>query len=218
MDGPRPPYIEEILAELHEDARGRLKEELLPGERFLWAGRSYQGAFRPFGYVLGALMFFALTVACVSCVTFGIVGKGGPRHVSEGLFLTAVLTGLGAVGFALSLAALLKGEVGNRWNRAQQLYAVTDRRLIMRSPTFDRSGIETRTIDLGLIGRIHRIEYPDGLGAVSFRAELGSGIADVEHGGDDSTSTFKLERVAEVRRVELLLRQAVADANARVTP
>ena len=214
MDDPRPPDIEEILAELHEDARGRLKEELLPGERFLWAGRSHQDPFRWFGYLLAGILLLVFTISSFTSISMGF-GRDRIRHdSSDGLLIAGTVTAIAAVITAISIAASLKGAIERRWIRTQHLYAVTDRRLIMRSPTFDRSGIEIRTIDLGLIGRIHRVEYPDGLGAVSFRAELGSGIADIAHGGGDSISTFKLERIAEVRRVELLLRQAVTDAKA----
>jgi hypothetical protein len=213
MDGPRPPDIEEILAELHEDARGRLKEELLPGERLLWAARRHREPIHPSGYLSGALFLLACLVASVASFWFGTRPEWSGDDEAGALAAAGIVAGLGAFITALVMGSGLKSALDKRRMSPQHLFALTDRRLIMRSPTTDLRGIEIRTFDLPLLGNIHRVEYPDGLGAVAFRVASGSRLrVDPEHGGVEPDGSYTMDRIPEARRVELLLRQAFAEA------
>lgn len=211
MDEPQPPDIEDILAELHEDARGRVKEELLPGERLLWAARSHRDPFRPGGYVVAFLMAAVLSVGAFSSLRYAFATDraGNP---ADSLVALGILLAVVAAVTALATVASLKGAMSKRWIRSQHLYAITNRRVILRTPTFDRQGIEVRAIDLPAVGGIHRTEYPDHLGTLTFSVEgPGPKVVDPEHGTVDPFDSYRLEKIPEIRRVELLLRQTVAD-------
>jgi hypothetical protein len=88
--------------------------------------------------------------------------------------------------------------------------------VILRTPTFDRLGIQVHAIDLPAIANIHRIEYPDNLGTLNFSVEGPNpkGV-DPEHGEAEPYDFYRLEKIAEIRRVELLLRDAVAERRSR---
>jgi hypothetical protein len=219
MDEPQPPDIEDILAELHEDARGRIKEELLPGERLLWAARSEQDPFRVSGYVLNLILL--LSFAAGSVILFRQVAaadRAGPPRNVDLLVALGVVAGIAAVITGIVLAASLKGAINSRWTRSQHLYAITNRRVIQRTPTFDRLGIEVRAIDLHTVGSIHRTEYPGRLGTLTFSVE-GPGpkpsVVDPEHGVVEPFDAYRLEKIPDIRRVELLLRQAAAERRAQ---
>lgn len=211
MDEPQPPDIEDILAELHEDSRGRVKEELLPGERLLWAARSHRDPFRLSGFALN--LFVTLTFAAGSFIAFRYVFSAERQgRTPDGLVAIAILLGIAAAISAIVFASSIASERNKRWTRSQHLYAITNRRVILRTPTYDRLGVEVRTIDLPAVGSIHRTEYPDQLGTLTFSVE-GSGpkVVDPEHGTVDPFETYRLEKIPEIRRVELLLRQTIAD-------
>ena len=86
-------------------------------------------------------------------------------------------------------------------------YALTDRRAIIWRPVAGSDGIEVYTYDRGKIGRLHRVEYPDGSGDVVF------GLPNELH-----HPLRGFEGVAEVRRVEDLVRRTLMTGDSEAGP
>lgn len=164
-----------------------------------------------------ALLSMIFAVGSCASFRFAYTSERAMGEAPESLIAIGLLAGFGAVVAGIVFAAMLKGVLNTRWTRLQHLYAITDRRVIMRTPTFDRLGIEVRVLDLPAVGKIHRTEYPDGLGTLNFLVVTGPRGIDPDHGAMDQYEYHSLEKIPAIRRVELLLRQSAAQSRSRAT-
>ena len=89
---------------------------------------------------------------------------------------------------------------------AGQVYALTDRRAVIWVPA-ERSAVAVHTFQRGAIDgkALHRVQYPDGSGDVLFQGHYYAGVAG-------------FLGIAEVRRVEELVRRFLVDPNRKADP
>lgn len=188
---------EGIDGELREDDRARVKSEIDPTERLLWLGRPMA---RPAPLGRGFSAFAAVAavawVVAIGCaVTTGRRGWGHGDAAGLGVFALAV-AGIDSTG--LSLYLLNRRSTRARLGRT--LYALTDRRAIIWTPSGRPGGVAVHSISRSAVTKVHRVEYPDGSGDVVFRQPT-----DMESIGTPSG----FEMVPEVVRVERLVRESL---------
>jgi hypothetical protein len=142
--------------------------------------------------------------------TFSDVPGGGPQLV-PGFWASSMST----LGFML---AVLGATVGiftlislalTRWDRqlrARRVYALTDQRAIFWSPVSGTQAFTVRVFPRGSIKPelIERTEYPDGSGTLSLQGRFR------DHGN--------FEGVAEVRRIEEMVRRYLVASDPSTTP
>ena len=198
-----------LMDETGQYLLGRLKPELKPGERLLWASRgdrpsptearrSPRGGFAwAFRLGLAAVACFLIAAVLVSNrleeVAVGAVVIG----LVAGLFSGAVL--LGSIASALAWSA-------ERARLAHRIYALTDARALILEPMPRSSAVIVHTFPKGSIRPedLTRMQYPDGSGDLVFRAAL------VGPGG--------FYGVADVRQVDHLVRQFLIPADPERAP
>jgi hypothetical protein len=120
----------------------------------------------------------------------------------EGLMIGAgIISAL--IGIISAIIAI--GTLIERWSSGNvsrpRVYALTDLRAITWTPWPNSPAVEIRTVARGSITSLHRLEYPDGSGDVMFSAPTESGRS--------GASGF--ERIADVRRIEDLVRRTLVD-------
>ena len=184
---PEPDTLPEELIHL-------VKPELQPGERLLWTSRAGAGApstaLWPSSWSAW-IWFFGFVAVGVCCLGL----SNNQRPGVDGL--------LAAIGVLSEITALffVVGFVSNcfsRWDERRkmtgQVYALTDRRAVIWAPA-KRSAVSVHTFQRGTIRAevLHRVQYPDGSGDISFRVSY------------QEPSGFR--GIAEVRRVEELIRR-----------
>lgn len=169
MDDPRLPAVDPT-APLSDDDRARLKAELKPGERVLWASGSRHD---PMGDDEGCL----LPVAGAAMMSW-VVGVGGILYSIQveqpGGTVGTVLGVSGLVfAFLFTFGTFVSAWSGwqNRGQRKRRLYALTDARAIFWEPGDGRSVVVSH-LPHGQIRRVWRVEHPDGAGDVVFRASV----------------------------------------------
>lgn len=187
------------LDDLPDDLRARIKAELAPGERLLWAAKGdptrKPGVMGPLIGGLVAAVF--LTVGSVNlAAAFNILAR--PAGSGEGpIVLGSVLV---IIGFLCGVGTVV-GWFFRRSERRQvtgNLYVLTDQRAILWKPVAGTAAVEVHTIGPGAIKKIHRLELPDGSGDVIFAAD-----------DEESWEQPSLLGVREVRRVEELIRRTL---------
>ena len=183
--------------DLPDDLRARIKTELVPGERLLWAakGEPTRQPDGPGPLIGGAVAAIFLTFGFVNLgVGFNIPARpGGQADVP-----TVAGTVLAIIGslFALGTVIGWSSRRSERKKVARTLYVLTDQRAIFWKPVTGTAAVEVHTIARGTVKKIHRLELPDGSGDVIFAAD-----------GEKSWDPPRLEGVREVRRVEDLIRR-----------
>jgi hypothetical protein len=197
MDGPPE------LDDLPDDLRARLKGELAPGERLLWAGRPLPKPVRvTSGYIVAAMV--ALGFAAIFVVLLALPmpqpnqfekpDQGG--RVAAGIvsgFLAFLIIYFTIRGWQQKFATA-RGEV-------RRLYALTDRRAILWQPVIGSEAVTVTSYYPRLIEKLYRVENPDGSGDVKF-----SGAGPWGSGFDN---------IADVRRVEDLVRMNLGHGGGR---
>jgi hypothetical protein len=185
---------------LSDDIRACVKGELEPGERLLWAARS-EPMFQGVGFAFYA--FSALTIILLSLGLIGMSRGLNRQRVNDGNEMVAGMV------FAGGASAVLLGLIGNWRSKVKEhalasrsLYAITDRRAIIWAPEPKGNAVRIRTIPRGEVYNLVRLENPDGSGSVLFT----SSKDDTTHHIDAQWYTFGFRHVADVRRVELLVR------------
>lgn len=158
--------------EVSEELLERIKPELEPNERLLWAAEgSEREYYRPLANLPSSLVWagafwiaaFALAVASAETSKekswiFGIVA--GVLAFIAFLISTSIIAGLFSSGSAIP-------------NGSLSLYALTDRRAIVWKPVARaQSAWSVRTVARGMVDEISRIELPDGSGDVKFAAHV----------------------------------------------
>lgn len=181
--------------EIPEELLAAIKSELAPDERLLWIDQARRrGGEGRSGWITAIIWALGCGVVSAVCTALAIQ----PRSVGS-LSETAAIVGLlsGIIGFFILVGMLtcwLSG-LGERWAQRAVLYALTDRRAIIRRPQAGTRGVMVESIERGGVQSIHRVEYPDGSGGVFLQgAKPGAGVT-------------TLDRVADVRRVEALAKR-----------
>ena len=189
--------MSELDEGLSDELRARIKRELEPAERVLWAARC-DAPVEPFGpgfYIGGALAIFFLGMGL-----FLIAASRISRHSASESTLGG---GLACLGFAcLPITGLIAGWNGrcnNRRRMANTLDAATDRRVIIWIPEPKGDAVRVQTLGRGQFKNLVRIERPDGSGTIEFhgmREEVDFGYF----------HAFTFAGIPDVRRVEYIVR------------
>jgi hypothetical protein len=203
VDDLLPSAPEEIEGELSDAIRSRVKSELHPGERLLWASGSLplmaSPGVRTIITSLLALVLFTYAMASLSLLVQNPLGQIGP-------FITfGVISGIVCLCLVLGSFASWHQRRTDRARAAETFYDVTDRRAILWKPSYKKGAVEIHTIPRGKLVNVHRIEYADGHGDVIFSYQR---VGNDEVGG---WRPIGFEGVAEVRRVEELVRRILLD-------
>ena len=216
-DGPWPD-LGTTLEDLPDDLRARIKAELDPGERLLWAA---QAAPRPAragegsGGMSGrraAVSFGALGLSLFAAgAALSMRGHGPQFEVSHVIYEAPGLlaaAGLGAGGIALFLAGfVVAGRSVQRIEEvrlARNLYALTDRRAILWSPVQRSDALEVYSYPRDKIIGVHRVEFPDGFGDVALKLDTGR--------SPYFWGPTRFHGIAGVRDVEGLVRRVYLEA------
>lgn len=182
----------------------RIKPELAPGERLVWAGQS-KPSHRYSGRTVA--MIWAAGFGTIGVLAFAglfeILGATLSKANADG-FLATVAVGSSAIAFLIlvGLFAHGLGSMGQRPVMSSSLYALTDSRAIIWSP----SGGSVLVVShrRGTFKGVHRVEFADGSGSVHFTTPSVNPYG---------TPTGFLE-VADARRVEALVRlHLIADSS-----
>jgi hypothetical protein len=197
--------------EFDEDLRDRIKVELDPGERVLWAGRP-QPKKVPIegGAIFLALLDLVLILVAAACF---IRAFRSPLTDNSGPIFFGVLALIFAFFTSLGLISGAKRRRRDRENRQRTCYALTDRRVIIWQagghlystwqPGGQSAAIQVVSHERAVIKSIHRLEYPDGSGDVVIcRSEV-----------ENAWLPGNIEGVADVRRVERLFRDVLLGEN-----
>lgn len=185
-----PPALDDLA----DDDRARVKAELAPGERLLWAGRPIPKPVRVTGgYLIAA--FFALGCGAI-CVLLILslrapAGRFAPAE-NDGRTVGAFSAGFLAVITTWMTISAWRSKLAAARGEARRIYALTDRRAIFWQPVAGSEGVIVTSYRPELIENLYRIENPDGSGDVKFS------------GTGPSGSGF--DNIADVRRVEDLVR------------
>jgi hypothetical protein len=205
MDGPSAHDPGSIDDELSDGLRARVKAELEPGERLLWAARPFL-RHEPLsgGFLAGVLIAIVLSVAGgLSFVKF----FQDPLQQLKGLLTLGLMLGIGDVVLILGLVSSRLHKRYERARMAGTLYALTDRRAIIWTPESSSGAFKVVTIPRGAVSGVHRVQYPDGSGDVLFKAKGSVFQYDEEYWGPSG-----FLGVAEVRRVEEQVRRTLVDS------
>lgn len=193
--------------DLSDDAHARIKAELRPDERLIWAAESGQAARAPNS---GCLVPFAF-MAPLSWIV-GIVGLsiGVQPDVRGGVAAVAGVAGI-IFGFLFTFGLVSAGwEASRQRGRMRSLYALTNSRAIFWEPEVNGRGVTISQLPHREILRVWRVEHPNGLGDVVFRVKV-SGPLTPEFDGHCQGFCG----ISEARRVEELVRQHSEQARSR---
>lgn len=195
-DGFFPAIGDELGDGLGETLRARVKAELEPGERLLWASRSapppapMSVAFFIWG-AIALLVFFFGTVALLA-------GVQRTRWIDDNSpTLPGVLMDTVSGIIIICLIGHLVSKRIERRGQAEVCYAITDRRAIAWIPEPQGAGIRVKSLSRGRIKDLARVERPDGSGTLEFRLPAGE---------IDPFDREMFNDIPEVRRVEQIVR------------
>ncbi len=189
---------DEIGDGLDELLRARVKGELEPGERLLWAGRSMPP--RPKS-AMAHVVWFIVGMLFLGFGLFGIIHSlstprpplnPGDQTMGAGLVF-------GVIG-GIILTVTIASAVAKRLQAARETgvcYAVTDRRAISWEPEENGDAVRVQSSPKGRIGDVVRVERPDGSGSLEFT---------LARNPDDYWSPAGFKHIQEVRRVEQIVR------------
>ncbi|MEO6807938.1 MAG: hypothetical protein ABI353_02365 [Isosphaeraceae bacterium] len=198
-----PPLFD--LDDLPDDLRGRIKAELVPGERLLWAAQAIPRQSESLGcYLFGGLLALAAIIVSSLALSayFGFEIHSNTR--TDHLLSLALAMGLGGFVIVLSMIFCWWIDWAEVRKTANKLYAMTDRRAIIWVPSEHAGAVEVHSISARMVGKIHRVENTDGSGDVMF-----TGRADGPY-----LNPWGFDGVANVRRVEDLVRQILVNPDA----
>lgn len=205
MDTPFPLGSDEVGGDLPDDLRGRIKSELIPGERLLWAARARPRRPR---FSFAYLVWYLIATIILGLGGFSLAafwGAFGYRDEDDAALKLGFAAGV--VGFFVTVVTTcVWASRRAQWARtANTLHALTDRRAIIWTPVMNSDGIEVHTIERGRVEKIHRVEYPDGSGDVILTYPGDS----VAYNPDFVPERVGFKDIPEVRRVEDLLRKTL---------
>jgi hypothetical protein len=190
---------DELSGQLDGDMCARIKAELEPGERLLWAGSSNPPPERfGWGYFLfGAVAAFLFLLGTATLAdAFGRFGRRPPEQSS-------MVGGLFFYGVAGIIVIAIFGSMTNdrikRRAAANVLYTITDRRVISWVPDSQAGGVRVRSLPKGHILDVVRVERSDGSGKIEFACS--------EPAARYNFHTNELQDIPNVRRVEQIIRR-----------
>jgi hypothetical protein len=193
---------EEFHGDLTEQLRARVKGELEPGERLLWAARSLG---EPFALGTAFLIVAGVAVVLLAIATWLIAFPSAWGHFDADRATKGFVCGAFGLVLTLGLLANLFSRRVARSRMTRVCYALTDRRAIIWVPEPRSDATRVYTILRGRIKSLVRVERPDGTG-------------DLEFSVTDSFPDFHwyplaFKRVADVRRVEQIVRNNLIRAD-----
>ncbi len=200
---------ESIDHDLTDDVRARIKSELEPGERLLWAARPIareESLSR--GFLVWSLI--AAVLAIIGGVSLGwaflSTDRSGEGFLSLGLFLGAF-----DILVIFTLVSVRRQKRSGSITRSRMIYALTDRRAILWSPepAPNLGAFKVVTIPRGGFSAVHRIEFDDGSGDIVFRER----VMGMDYEVFPPLGFFG---VAEVRRVEEQIRRTLIVQDAKL--
>ncbi len=205
-DDPFSIEPDALGGDLPEEMHGRIKSELVPGERVLWAGRAIARPVKPgCGYLAGGgialTLFFFGGLALAAAL--GVLPRLRSREPDD-FFTGIICSGIGAF-VVFAMFATWRSKKAEQARTARQLYSVTDRRAIIWKPAISTDALEIHSIGRGRIETVHRIEYPDGSGDVVFNFPGGPPVNHPDYIPD----SIRFKGIPEVRRVEDLVRRTL---------
>jgi hypothetical protein len=182
---------------LTDDLRARVKSELQPGERVLWAAHS-NPPIEPRG--LGFYFVCMITLVIFAIGLFFITPpRVGPNAGGGSTFgVGLVVLGIDSL-FMMSLIAGWNGRRTHRRQMSNTCYAISDRRVIIWVPELKGDAIRVQALERGQFKYLIRTERPDGSGTLEFSAAPRDADFGYYH-------RFTLANIPEVRRVEQIVR------------
>lgn len=208
---------------LPAERAARIKAELAPGERLVWAGGPDAGRASRHRMVL-------LAAAGLLMAAGGVFGIGGGHEDIRGFLAAEGLRGglAAVVVFALLFIVmilllialiLVMQDLPTQDGIRRTCYALTDRRAIVWIPSRGTEGTEVRSFRPADLNTLFRIERPDGTGDLIFREDVTAAAAmacTFPPGASVPTTTPVATRhgffgIAEVRRIEHLVRQTLVE-------
>lgn len=160
---------DEVGDGLDELLRTRVKGELEPGERLLWAGQSMPP--RPkigVGYYIWLGIAILVLGVGVVFIWQAVTGPR-PRFNNDDTPLGRGIISCIAGGALLSFTLLWRlGKHKEAALNAGSCYAVTDRRAIAWTPEPGTDAVRVHSWTKGRIGDVVRVERPDGSGSLEF--------------------------------------------------
>ncbi len=197
-----PDPFEPRSIEIPEAISSRVKPELAPGERLVWAVESHRRDV-PSDRGLGCgVLVMAVAVALSGLCGMAASGMFSRRFPQTEEFLSVVAGASAFVAVVVFVMVLLglRDRSANRAAQRPSVYALTDRRAIVWKPRPDGPGVGVFSFPRGTIRSVDRVENPDGSGDVLFGPH--------DFGSHRPTG---FTDVAEVRRVEALARRLLLD-------
>jgi hypothetical protein len=187
----------ELEDRLSDDLRARVKRELEPGERLVWAAWSNPPV-EPHG--VGFYVVRMITLGFLVLGLYLIVPRRHVRHWDDG---SGKVVGIGALLISgLAIMSMTANWNNRRKERRRQMgtcYAVTDRRAIVWAPELDGRAIRAQAMRRPLVKNLVRIERPDGSGHLGFSDEPVALAFGYYH-------QFAFAHIPDVRRVEQIVR------------
>jgi hypothetical protein len=162
-----PAFSDAVGDELPDELRARVKAELDPGERLLWAGRPSSARLGGSTPTSAKVAVGALAVATTDVLVVATTPLSRNDVVfTVGLFLglVALIVGLFA---ALGTIAEFTRRAKKKKKRAATVYALTDRRALFWTPVGEGS-VAVHSVPRGGVSIVYRVEHPDGTGDVMF--------------------------------------------------
>jgi hypothetical protein len=194
------PSDDGLGSEVSQDLRARVKRELEPGERLLWATMSRPRPI-PLGakFFLGCAAFPVFIIVAAAAFANGFGHLGAPPRANEA---APVMLGMIMVTFAIMLTAGLSitwfSRPADARRISQTCYAVTDRRAILWVPDAKTDAVRIISVRRGEIESVIRAERPDGSGDLEMWTR--------GYVGHFPWHPFGFRNVPDVRRVELIVR------------
>jgi hypothetical protein len=189
----------ELGESLTDSLRARVKAEIAPGERLLWAGQSHP----PVVPLDAGTVISAVAVVLLPTLLVGIFVLRALTIEYLRLPMNEAMFG-GLVASLLGCALALGKIVG--WNKARAerrrkadvCYAVTDRRAIFLIPEPKADAVRVIVVPKGQITDLVRVERSGGFGSLELY---------IPHfGGRFPWYPFGLQDIPDVRRAEQIIR------------
>lgn len=151
---------------LPEEWLARIKPELAPGERLIWAGQAKRPR-GPSGRTAATL--WASAFAAIGAFGFaGLFGMLGPQLREASGLMALMGVGASSISF-LTVVGLVSHVLATGVNYSPlraSLYVLTDARAIAWTPF--GGGVTVQSTRRGAVKSLHRVEYADGSGNVVF--------------------------------------------------
>jgi hypothetical protein len=188
------------VVDIPDDLLARVKPELRPGERLVWAGRPVRVppiSRSSLAWATGCLGISYSLAAFFLALFFGVATAWiEPLEVFKvlGTICTAV------AGFATIVCAVGGiNDLDERRRVAREVYALTDLRALIWIPGETRNAVQFFSHDRGHFDRLHREERPDSSGTLTFSSSRNR----------FNPGPKQFREVADVKRVEALARRFV---------